>query len=133
MNDGVEIPSDLWKDIRGFFLPLIAPCKDCVRGNLNRCWHSDCAAFQFRYLGMRIADIGDNKVRKPHFAQIEDEIIDILRREGKPVYPSCIILATTKSKANKCSAINRLIRRGVIVETRINDYTRMISLKSNQT
>ena len=123
------IPTALWHDVRDFFAALVAPCKDCVRGNLVYCWESRCAAFQFRNLARRIeAADGRTPVRIPRHVLVENEILDVLRRYGIAVYPSQILLTTTRSKANKRNAIDRLVRQGRVVEERINSYTRKISL-----
>ena len=133
MSGNIEIPIDLWRDLRKFFEPLIAPCKDCMRGNLHRCWAGNsCPAFQYRAIGKRITEVERKEIEKPNFILVENEIVEILRKEGKPMYPSCIVLHSTKSKANKWTAISRLIHRGIVVETRINDYTRMLSLKESE-
>lgn len=123
------VPSSLWHDIRGFFAVIVAPCKDCVRGNPVRCWHSECAAFRFRELARRVEGVhGSVQVRVPRHVLIENEVLAILRHYGEPVYPSMIVLTTTHSKANKRNAINRLVRKGLVVEQRVNSYTRLLSL-----
>ena len=123
------VPHDLWKDIRDFFAAIVAPCKDCARGNPSSCWNSGCAAFPFRDLARRVAVVSTHAaVRIPHHVAIENEILDQLSRYGSPVYPSQIVLSTTNSKVKKSHAISRLIRQKRIVEERINDYTRRISL-----
>lgn len=129
----VAVSYELWNDICDFFATLVAPCKECVRGNPVRCWRSDCAAFPFRDLARRIVMVSAHApVHVPRHVAIENEILDALHRfGGMPVYPSQIILATTHSKVDKTRAISRLVRQGRIVEERINDYTRRISLPTN--
>lgn len=126
------VPTTLWRDVRDFFASLVAPCKECVRGNPVRCWESRCAAFQFRDLARRIKAVHCGvPVRVPRHVLVENEILDALRRYGIAVYPSQIQLTTTHSKANKRNAIDRLVRQGRVVEERINSYTRKISLPTN--
>lgn len=137
----VMIPSDIWKEVRGFFAALAAPCKDCVRGNTVRCWHSDCSAFQFRDIAHRIAAVNAVSAQPvarpahatPRHVSVENEILEIIRSRfgGGPVYPSQIALSTTRSRVDKSHAISRLIKRGLVVEERINEYTRRISLPKN--
>lgn len=130
MSQCTAVPVDLWRDIRDFFAALVAPCKDCVRGNSIRCWNSDCAAFPFRDLARRIVAMSAHApIHVPRHIAIENEILDAMHRfGGGPVYPSQIALTTTRSKVDKSHAISRLIKQGRIVEERINDYTRRISL-----
>jgi hypothetical protein len=129
----IAVPHELWNDIRDFFAALVASCKDCVRGNPIRCWNSDCAAFPFRDLARRIVAVSVHApVHVPRHVAVENEILDALHRcGGGPVYPSQIALTTTRSKVDKSHAISRLIKQGRIVEERINDYTRRISLPTN--
>lgn len=123
------IPTALWRDVRDFFAALVAPCKDCMRGNPVRCWESRCAAFQFRDLARRIESAhGGVPVHVPRHVLVENEILDALHRYGIAVYPSQIVLSSTRSKANKRNAIDRLVRQGRVIEERINSYTRKISL-----
>ena len=132
MSQCTAVPANLWRDIRDFFAALVAPCKDCVRGNPIRCWQSDCAAFQFRDLARRIAAVSvHTPVHIPHHVLVENEILDALYRYGVAIYPSQLVLSSTNSKVNKSHAISRLIRQGRIVEERINSYTRKISLPKN--
>ena len=127
------VPTPLWQDIRDFFGALVRPCKDCVRGNPVSCWYGDCAAFQFRELARRIEAVGAHvAVRVPRHVLVENEILEALRRHGVAVYPSQILLTSTRSKANKRNAIDRLVRQGRIVEERINSYTRKISLPTTK-
>lgn len=126
-----RIPEALWRDIVDFFSTIVAPCKDCLRGNLHNCWESRCAAFQFRSLARRIlvaSSNGQSYVRTPQSVEVEKEILELLSKYGKPIYPSMLILNSTHSRANKRNAINRLVKRGEIIEERINSYTRMLSL-----
>lgn len=123
------VPTVLWHDVRDFFAALVAPCKDCMRGNPVRCWESRCAAFQFRDLARRIESAhGGVPVHVPRHVLVENEILDALHRCGIAVYPSQIVLSSTHSKANKRNAIDRLVRQGRVIEERINSYTRKISL-----
>lgn len=133
MNCIAYVPSDLWKDVRDFFAALVAPCKDCARGNPVRCWRADCAAFKYRDLARRVESVASHAaIRVPRHVLVENEIVEALRRYGEPIYPSMIVLRTTNSKANKRNAIDRLVRQGRVIEERINDYTRKISLSPNQ-
>lgn len=125
------VPSALWREVRGYFAALVAPCKTCLRGNPTQCWYPECPAFRVRDLAYRVASTGvteDTPSAARQARIIEDEIIDILKHFDKPVYPSMIILTSTNSKANKSHAIDRLVKQGRIVEERINSYTRTISL-----
>lgn len=129
----IAVPPDVWLEVKGFFDSLVAPCKDCVRGNPVRCWNSGCRAFGFRSLARRIDALSPNtKVHMPRHVLVEDEILDILRRYGKPVYPSMVVLTTTNSKTVKSNAITRLAKQGRIVVEQVNEYTRKISLPTNQ-
>jgi hypothetical protein len=132
MSQCTAVPVDLWRDIRDFFAALVAPCKECVRGNPVRCWYSGCAAFPFRDLARRIKAVSFHAtVHIPRHVLVENEILDALCRHGIPVYPSQLVLSSTNSKVNKSHAISRLIKQGRIVEERINSYTRKISLPEN--
>ena len=130
MTDGyVAVPPDVWNEVKGFFDSLVSQCKDCVRGNPVRCWNSNCKAFMFRSLARRIDALSpDTKVHVPRHVIVENEILDILRRYGKPVYPSMVVLTSTNSKTNKAHAITRLAKQGRIVVEQVNEYTRRISL-----
>lgn len=129
MSQCTAVPVDLWRDIRDFFAALVAPCKECVRGNPVRCWYSGCAAFPFRDLARRIKAVSfHTTVHIPRHVLVENEILDALCRHGIPVYPSQLVLSSTNSKVDKSHAISRLIKQGRIVEERINSYTRKISL-----
>lgn len=129
MGDDVSIPRDLWRDIRDFFLPFIAGCKDCVRGNLYACWHGDCAAFRFRNIARRISSVQAGCAPiKPNCALVEDEILSALALYDRPVPPSRVVLESTRSKANKYSAIRRLVRMGQVAETFTPNGSRLISL-----
>ena len=130
MNDNIVVPAHIWKEVSDFFAAIVAPCRDCLRGNLHSCWESRCAAFQFRGLARSVASVSPTgvRIRIPRHVLIENEILDALQKFGKPIYPSMLVLTSTNSKANKRNAIDRLVRKGRIVETRINSYTRMISL-----
>ena len=129
MSDGTTIPQDLWRDIRNFFLPLVSRCKDCVRGNLYACWHSDCEAFRFRNIARRISSVQAGCVPiKPNCALVEDEILSALSLYDRPVPPARIVLESTRSKANKYSAIRRLVRMGQVAETFTPSGSRLISL-----
>ena len=135
MSDGyIAVPPDVWYEIKRFFDALVAPCKDCVRGNIVKCWIAKCPAHKFRSLARRIdAFTPDTKAHIPHHVQVENEILDILCRYAKPVYPSMVILSTTNSKTCKSNAITRLAKQGRIVIEQINDYTRKISLPNQTT
>lgn len=130
MTDGyIAVPPDVWGEIKGFFDTLVVQCKDCIRGNPLRCWHSGCPVFRFRNLARRIDSLSpDTKVHIPQYIIVENEILEILRRYGKPVYPSMVVLTSTNSKACKSNAITRLAKQGRIVVEQVNDYTRRISL-----
>ena len=118
----------------GGFGALVAQCKDCVRGNPVKCWNPNCPTFKFRALARRIDALSPNtKVHVPNHVLVEDEILDILRRYGKPVYPSMVVLTSTNSKVNKAHAITRLAKQGRIVVEQVNDYTRLISLPNQDT
>lgn len=129
MTDSISVPSELWRDIRDFILPRVSPCKECVRGNPNACWNADCGAFKYRNLARRIGAVQNgNAPAKPRYVLVEDEILSALALYDRPVPPSRIVLETTHSKANKHSAVKRLIRMGQIVETFAPNGSRMISL-----
>ena len=133
MNGYSPVPPDLWDEVRAYFAALIAPCKTCLRGNPTQCWHPECPSFRVRDLARRIESVSNHgKVDIPNHVRIEDEILDILRRYGRPVYPSMVILSSTNSKVSKCQAIDRLVKQGRVVEERINDYTRKISLPTTK-
>lgn len=129
MSHFTAVPTSLWRDVRDFFAPLVSPCKDCVRGNSVRCWQGDCPAFRFRDIARRIEGVSLHAaVRIPRHVRVENEILDALLRHGEAVYPSQLVLTSTNSSVTKSHAISRLVRQGRIVEERINDYTRKISL-----
>ena len=101
MSNCTAVPTALWREVRDFFAALVAPCKDCVRGNPLRCWYGDCAAFRFRDLARRIEGVSLHAtVRIPRHVLVENEILDALRSYGMPIYPSQLVLTTTNSKAN---------------------------------
>lgn len=128
-QDYIAVPPDVWYEIKSYFDGLVAQCKDCVRGNPLKCWNPGCKAFMHRNLARRIDALSpDTKVHIPRHVLIEDEIIDILGRYGKPVYPSMVVLTSTNSAVNKAHAITRLVEQGRIVVEKVNDYTRKISL-----
>ena len=130
------VPESLWQDISSFFANAVYQCKDCYKGNLHTCWRGNCPVFPFRDLARRIRELpggeAEVELRLPNHVKVENEILAILAKNGAPMYPSCIVLASTSSKANKHTAINRLVRDGRVVETRVNGYTRMISLPNNK-
>ena len=133
MTGYTTVPSDVWREVKDFFACLVTPCKDCCRGNPIKCWHSKCPAYQFRNIARRVAStLEHGTLRIQRHTLIENEILDILNRFNGPVYPSQLVLSTTNSKANKFTAINRLVREGRIVEERINEYTRKISLPTTK-
>ena len=133
MTGYTTVPTALWRDIHDFFSAIVAPCKNCVRGNPVRCWQSECPAFQFRDIARRVEESSVSvTVRVPKHILVENEILEALRRYGTAAYPSQIILSSTRSKANKRNAIDRLVRKGLVVEERINQYTSKISLPNHQ-
>lgn len=125
------VPTRLWKEICDLFVALVAQCKDCVRGNPVRCWYSNCAAFPYRDLARRIVAVKYNMVSLAHWMVVENEILATLKTIGRPVSPSALRLDSTRSKAVKHAAINRLVRKRCIVETRTGDHSRLISLPQN--
>lgn len=133
MTDETTVPADLWRDIRNFFLPLVAQCSTCFRGNPHACWQSECPAFRFRNIARRISAVQHgNAPAKPQYVLVEDEILSALAMYDRPVPPSYIILESTRSKANKHSAVKRLIRMGRVVETFTPGGARLISLPKKE-
>jgi hypothetical protein len=135
-NAVVSVPSSIWKDVHDFFAALVDPCKCCVRGNPIQCWHGDCAAFPYRIIARDVLSVNsspcDAQVLQQHVL-IENEILDALSRVKEPVLPSDLKLWVTNSKVAKSKAITRLVKRGKIIEKRIDDHTRYISLpKTNK-
>lgn len=129
MSSMVEIPSDIWRDVCGFFEQIISPCKECVRGNTVKCWHSDCAAFKFRPLARDVLSVTtQHATLTPAHIRVENEILEALKGFDRPVHPAALKLWTTNSRAVKSKAISRLVRRGLIKEERNGKYTRYISL-----
>lgn len=129
--DDVQVPSDLWRDLKDFFLPMVRQCKSCLRGNPFSCWQGDCPAFRFRNIARRIQSVQDGGARKPRYVLVEDEILSALAMYDRPVPPSYIVLNSTSSKANKYSAVKRLVRMGRVAEVFVNGR-HMISLPKKE-
>lgn len=134
----VSVQYDLWRSIVEFFSALVAPCKECVRGNPTRCWHSQCAAFRMRPLAYRVIEVGvpsantaQNQTVPNHIA-IDSEIVEKLSRYAYPVPASAIRLRSTNSRVKKCHAITRLIRHGIVEEVRLKGGGRLITLKNKK-
>lgn len=129
MSSMVEIPSNVWRDVCGFFEQIISPCKECVWGNIVKCWQSKCAAFKFRPLARDVLSVTtQHAALPPNHIRVENEILQALKGFGRPVHPADLKLWTTNSRAVKSKAISRLVRRGLIREERSGKYTRYISL-----
>lgn len=132
----VSVSYGLWKEVSDFFSHIVRPCKDCIRGNRVRCWESRCSVFRFRGIASRVEAVGlsmPNFESEPRHVAVEREIVERLRAIGKPIRPRDLRLATTISKVNKCHAIRRLIRRGVVKEIFTEGFQRMILLSSETT
>lgn len=125
----VEVPASLWEEVCAILTARTGPCRSCARGNLAECWHPQCASFPFRSAARQAERVEHPRMRVvPRALAVEEEILDILRREGRPVYPSCLVLETTRSRHNKHSAIDRLVRKGLVEEAWTNVYTRTLAL-----
>jgi hypothetical protein len=125
----VEIPSDVWRDVCGFFEQIISPCKECVWGNPVKCWRSECAAFKFRPLARDVLSVTTRHAAlTPAHIRVENEILEALKGFDRPVHPADLKLWTTNSRAVKSKAISRLVRYGLITELREGKYSRCISL-----
>lgn len=127
----VAIPVKVWRDVRDFFERLAAPCRDCLRGNPTQCWQSNCAAFKYRIIARDVLSVNAKSELAPiipHYIRVEQEILGILKSYDYPITPATLRLRSTHSKSVKSKTISRLVRQGRIVEERIGDYTRYISL-----
>ena len=129
----VNISYNLWREIMDFFARLVSPCKECVRGNKIRCWESRCPVFRFRGIAGRVESASAAYLQRPQTEQqhvaVEREIVEKLTAIGRPITPRELMLTTTNSKVNKCHAIERLIRRGVVKEIRNDGGSRKILLQ----
>lgn len=133
MTGDVLVPRSLWRDISDFFAALFAPCKDCVRGNTHTCWNGGCPTFRFRNIARRVAAVRRGELNFARWMVVENEILGVLRAAGRPLSPASIVLDTTRSRANKHNAINRLLRQGRIVQTRSADGRhRLISIQERK-
>lgn len=125
----VTVPASLWQEVRDILSERTEPCRTCARGNLSECWHPQCASFPFRSAARQAERVERPRMRVvPRHLAVEEEILDILWREGRTLYPSCLVLETTRSRHNKHSAIARLVRKGLVEERWENAYTRTLSL-----
>ena len=127
----VTVDMELWRDISDFFSAIVAPCKECLRGNPVKCWEAQCAAFRFRGIARRIKDVNVSTaelVKVPHFIVIENEIIEKLSLMKRPVRPKDIRLRSTNNKVDKCHAIKRLIKKGIVKEIVPEKGSRLILL-----
>ena len=131
----ISVPVHIWKEVVNFFRQIVSPCAECVRGNPVRCWQSGCAAFKFRPIARDVLSVSSRQgpiLQLPSFVLVENEIIELLRQYGKPMLPSMLRLSTTKSKAVKSKTISRLVRKGRIIEQRVDEHTRLISLPTTK-
>lgn len=133
----VLIPIRVWKDVRDFFSQIVSPCKECVRGNPVRCWYSQCAAFKYRpiardVLAVPLHQSANSAPIIPTHVRVEQEILSALANFDCPITPATLKLRSTHSKAVKSKAISRLVKRGRIIEERIDNYIRYISLPTKK-
>ena len=133
-NSRVPVPAVVWHEVRRFFAALVSPCKECVRGNPESCVEPRCPVFKYRDIAALVLSAAASlrtpppPLPEPKAVAVENEILALLKHYGKPVYPSMLVLQSTHSRANKRNAINRLVMRGLVVEERVNPYTRILSL-----
>lgn len=134
----MNVPDDIWREIHDFFARIVTPCKDCVRGNLHQCFESRCPAFLFRAIFRRISSVGGRSASRASrsvqsWVIVENDILSALKSaKSMRLRPRDIRINSTCSKANKHSAIKRLLRSKRIVQTFINGV-RYISLPTTTT
>jgi hypothetical protein len=133
-NMNIEVPCDVWRRVSDFFAQIVAPCKECVWGNPTSCWRSQCAAFRYRPIAKEVLSVAVTNTPRsiPEHIKVENEILEALKGFTRPIHPADIKLWTTNSRAIKSKAISRLVRRGLIIEERVDPYTRFISLPKKE-